>query len=505
MEDESMATGEKKGVETAGGYDLKMVVLIAAAALIIGGGAVYLSQQGSETQPPVFDGKAALASPQAKLLLSSFDARAKLSEYGLSYKSTSSSGQIGYSIKNDGDAIWISQAGAGWEKQGFFQQNGSETAVCIKYGGKSRCAVVGNNSDLRGIAADLKSFIPAKEVDLQQKLSYEKHIAAGAILFYEGLPRERVGAFDAIKLTYALNYRNLSIRALNDLGVSPDDPAIRTTGDYTVSYWVDNSTGLLVKSKATYLSNGAPGAYEEEYSELSLGAPAMPAPPSNLTDAEEFLSFYRSSEEDYRERAACLSRVEGERDICFASLAFQKNEPALCGQAADSKNRERCYLIMAQTNANASLCEGLSALKDECYISVAGERGDFALCRLLSNQSLGESCNSAATAGQKKMEEKRAQDEKLAKSRNCAADADCAVKGSLMQYCVPGNQTVSDAAGSSPVLACYEGLPCSCNEGFCGFRKNETFYQCVNEKENAELEEYIKSLQNKNGTSSTGN
>jgi len=64
------------------------------------------------------------------------------------------------------------------------------------------------------------------------------------------------------------------------------------------------------------------------------------------------------------------------------------------------------------------------------------------------------------------------------------------------------NTTKEFANEASPLNACFKDLPCACNEGYCGFRKNNTFYKCISEVEGLELEKYINSLVNQ--SNSTG-
>jgi len=266
---------------------------------------------------------------------------------------------------------------------------------------------------------------------------------------------------------------------------------------------MDTKTGMVVKSLANYKEGGVAKTYETVYQVLEFATPKVRVPPTNLTSTKEFVSFYTGSQQDYYERASCAARSGQDRDFCFASLAYSKNEPEMCGRVSDAVNVERCYVILAQVNADERLCAGLSRLADDCYIAVANENGNFSLCRLLSNQSLGESCNAAATKGQKKFEQQEELERSLLAKRNCAVSADCAVKGSFGQFCVARNQTVS--ASGTAFASCYAGLPCGCNKGFCSFEKNESFYQCMNDKEDAELEAHIKSISGSNNNANQGN
>ena len=72
---------------------------------------------------------------------------------------------------------------------------------------------------------------------------------------------------------------------------------------------------------------------------------------------------------------------------------------------------------------------------------------------------------------------------------NCAANSDCAIFAGVA--CAPKNTTQVFSNATNPYLACYQGVPCGCNAGFCTFAKNDTYYQCVSKAEDDILNAYI--------------
>jgi hypothetical protein len=228
----------------------------------------------------------------------------------------------------------------------------------------------------------------------------------------------------------------------------------------------------------------------------------LPETPSALVSADSFGSFYKASEQDYTDRVSCFAlNSSQQRDICFSSLASQKNEPAICDRVSTTQDRERCYVMLAQTNANATLCGDLKIFSDDCYIAVAGENGNYSLCQKLNDRSLGTNCTAAATQGQKKMTAAQSSAQAVANGKTCKVDSDCSVKGSAGQYCV-GNGFAAPAGESfSPEYVCYKSLPCGCDNGYCGFRKNETYYNCISGAEDVMLQKYIASLTNQTANS----
>ncbi|MEM2138311.1 MAG: hypothetical protein QW568_04445 [Candidatus Anstonellaceae archaeon] len=491
----------KKEASASEGYNIKIVVLIAAVALFLGGAFVYF---GQKSEPPkAFDGKAALASPQAKLLLSALEAGERLSDYSMKYAMIENGVSTDYLIEKAGNASFVKVSGLFGSVEGYFGGPNQSDVVCLEYKKVLKCAAVSNESDIVEIANGMRIVLPNGNAYAVQKAQREKLIESGAINFTEEVADEKIGPFDTKRVTYLLDYSGLSVKTLLSLGISPDDPGIKSTTSQKVSFWMDTKTGMVVRSLANYKENGIAKTYETVYQVLETTTPKARARPANLTTAKEFVSFYTSSQQDYYERASCAARSGQDRDVCFASLAYNKNEPELCGRISDAMNEEKCYVVLAQRNADPKFCDGLAKLADDCYIAVASENGDFELCKKLANTSLGSACTQAATKGQEKAEQKRILEETRTKKKNCVVDADCVVSGASRQFCVAKNLTAPNESVDPGLALCYADLPCSCNEGYCGFVRDEGFYQCVDDWETKQLEDYIAGLANQNSTNAS--
>jgi hypothetical protein len=482
----------KKAKASGAMYVLAAVVVIAALAMV----GYYGGFFGNPPITPQANATLPLATPEARLLLGSFDKEAELElqGYSLKYTANDNGAKSSYVLMKNGTESSASVEGVFGKMEGFFGAKNASDTVCLEYGGVLKCASVGNNSGMADIAASLKILRPTKAAYLNQKDDTRKHIYTGAIKLASGMTEEKVGAFDTQKIIYTLDYSNLTVQQMVTLGISPTDESLLATTDQTVTFWIDKKTSLIIKSHATYKNRGVAGFYDTEYAVAEPGAAQLPARPATIVATEAFVDFYTASTADYARRSACLASKGKERDSCFKSIAVEKNSWETCKLINNTLEYESCTLIVAQNTRNHVLCETLSTLSDECYIAVAGETGNFELCKNLQNKSLGGTCNQAATQGQKTMAEKEAVAAKLYASRNCEADTDCKAFGNENQYCSPKGTATPFANNTSPLYACLKGAPCGCQEGFCGFAKNETYYSCVNKLEDLQLEDYIKSL-----------
>lgn len=488
--------GSDNTMKIIAGIALVAVILIAAAYF---GGFFGKGTDSTQQAPP-----SQFSYNSTKIFLQSFDRGAALSEYSLAYADNDNGAKTTYRLMVNRTDSWIGVNGEFGSLEGFFRANNSSDTICLTYKDETKCAEVVENDTSREIANGLVILKPTRDAYAAQKLETTKSITAGAITMSSGITEEKVGPFDTQRIEYDLDYRNVTVQALTSLGLSPNDASLYTTTDQHVIFWIDKASGLIVKIRATYKENSQPGYFEREYSVAQPTAPALPARPASLVSATSLVQFYSAAEQDYSDRLACGSLPAAERDACYKTLAVDRNNWEICKQINSTTEYERCMVILAQNTRNDVLCERLSLFADECHISVAGETGDFGLCKNLVNTSLNEDCISSASLGRQKQEALQQQYEQQASARNCNINDDCVMAGNANQFCVPKNVSGTYVNETSPLFSCLEGVPCGCNSGYCGFAKNETYYQCVDAIELEELKGYLEYLSHPaNGTNSS--
>jgi len=478
-----------------------MLITAAAVLIVLAAAFFYFSQKATEQPAPVQLAQNQLETASAKLLLASFEKGAALEEYLLNYTTDENGAETRYEVSSDGINSWVRESADFGSREGFFGKDNATDVLCLKYGGRRVCAQAGNDSDMASIAVDLKTLLPNKETFMKQQENLRKHIAAGAIKFESEPVSEKLGQFDTRKITYSLDYRALTVQQLIGIGVQPNDPGITSITDQKVTYWIDKKSGLIVKSAAAWRQNLIPNSYQTAYDTVSE-TPQVPAKPDSVLETRAFVRFYAESVQDYQAKLICLSQPQPDQDLCFKSIAAQRNDWELCKKISGKKEYETCTVIVAQNTNNDVLCGKLELLSDDCYIAVASKTGNFELCKLLKNQSLGENCTQAAAEGKRAAEEKDLLTKKKFENANCKIDTDCRLAGSASQYCVPKNTTGTFANETSPVVACLRGVPCMCDEGYCGFAKDDPYYACVSRIEDRMLREYIAALANSTNSNS---
>jgi hypothetical protein len=327
-------------------------------------------------------------------------------------------------------------------------------------------------------------------------------IEAGAIKLSPVVTDELVGGFDTKKVSYSIDYRNLTVQQLTSIGLTPNDPSIYSTTQ--VAHWIDKNMMLDVKTHADIYQNGAKvGVYDNEYDVLELGGAAIPPKPSDVVETGSFVQAYNQWIGDLLAKESCAVKQQTEADECFKALAIRKRNWDDCKLIKGNGAFEACTLIIAQSTNNAVLCEKLTALADDCYIAIAGETGNYELCRKLYNTSLLANCTDAAADGKRKKDEEQQVLAKQVGLLGCGTDSDCKAQGAHKQFCMPKNSTgVPSGAEDNPLYACLSGVVCSCQQGSCGFNKTAAYYSCISDVEEALTRDFIAGLIPNNATNS---
>ncbi|MCX6769086.1 MAG: hypothetical protein NT051_00180 [Candidatus Micrarchaeota archaeon] len=504
----SSSAGKKAGAPDANRNMIAIAAVVLAVVLLIVVGMPYLNNGQPKTNEP---------SPQAPqqleaqaLLLASFDKMANLGDYELAHISNQSSAKANYSFayKNSliqkGNESWVQIEAQNMRMFGFFGNANASNIVCFAYRNATKCTPVGINGNVTQLATKLTDLIPNKQAYLSQKAQTQKMISTGAMKFAGMTDGGKIGNFEVQKITYNVDYTNLTVQQLLTIGISPSDEELKALANQEFNYWIDRTTGFQIRSLYTYDVNGVPWSSDGEYAVISTAPSKMPDRPTDLAGAETFLMFYRGAVDDYTAMGECDAKNGSEKDGCFKALAVNTDDGPLCERIADNREKENCVAIVAQNTNNKALCEKLPTLSDVCYIGVVGKTGDKETCKNLKNQSLISTCVQAAEEGMRTLEAEQAALQNKMASRNCLKDSDCATVGKYGQFCMPVNATKVVGGEWEPVFDCFKNVTCGCSEGFCGFAKNDTYYKCVADVDEEYIKNFINSMvENKTKTNET--
>jgi hypothetical protein len=85
------------------------------------------------------------------------------------------------------------------------------------------------------------------------------------------------------------------------------------------------------------------------------------------------------------------------RDEVYSKKAASEKDISLCENVKNSKEKEYCYLHVAEVIPDPDLCEKIQTdyVKDNCYINVARVNGDVSICERINKDFYKEDCFSA--------------------------------------------------------------------------------------------------------------
>ena len=494
-----MAENGKENTQT-GKYDAKTVVLAVVVVVAVLAGAAYYAGLFKQTPvaPPGQPTQQApnLNAQDVQLFLSYMRNEAAITEEYVKYTDVNDGAAISYEIAANQTNGWVEEFGGYGSLDGYFGADNSSYVICLNYENQTECAKTGTDPVLLSIATRLRSRLPDSRSTRANLQFSQKLVAAGAMKFPGAVENDSVGGFDTQKISYTLDYSNLTIQTLQSLGVPPNDPSIYSITGWTVYNWIDTKTGQLIRSANTYTQSGVQHAFSREVTAIQTSGVVLPPMPTTIVSTSAFSQFYQNAENEYNQMSNCFTNNESDVANCLKGVASENGDFRACRLITDETQRGQCMLVVAQTTGDAGPCIHAGRLADECYIAVVGQTGNGALCNNLQNSSLLQTCYKAKLVGDQAAAEKKAEMERIVAGENCASDSDCKVAGNENQYCMPANSTNPLGNETSPAFACLKGVPCGCMSGYCNFKKNESanYSTCIDAFENQQLQEYIKSM-----------
>ncbi|MEM4554296.1 MAG: hypothetical protein QXT25_00395 [Candidatus Anstonellaceae archaeon] len=457
---------------------LEAAALFAIAALVL----IYFTSQQAASKPQ---------STAEELFINALQKDLELENSYLRYIDIENKVRKSYTVLKGSNVSWVKEEGEYGALEAFFSNNSS--VLCLTYMQNRKCTDE-FDSNTQQLLRYLSTRLPEKQAAQQNIQLTKKLIEVGAIKFSNEIDLEKVGKFEAQKIKYNLDYRHLTVQNLTAIGISPNDPRIYSVVDWEVLSWIDKKSGRLVKSQTRYNQNGLIYSFVREFEEIEVPTSRVVEKPTEVVGKEQFAVFYTAAEEDYSAKQTCLVLQEQERWGCLKGLAVEKKSEEICNLIGHTQERERCFLILAQLTRNEEICARLQEFGDDCYIAVVSEIGKKELCSMLKNQDLTEVCQRAVLIGERKEAERKAEEEQRLAGRNCQTDQDCYVAGNQNQYCVPLSNKGPFVNETSPLFDCLKGVACGCVEGYCAFKKDQKYYECVNRVEDEMIKEMISSF-----------
>lgn len=395
-----------------------------------------------------------------ELLLAALEKPAKYADYTYEYTDDFDNYKIKTRLVQGGGFSIVKIDSPVFEKSVF--SNSTSDVLCISFARNMKCSEVLQNSTMKPSAAAMKNALIGKRAE-KDVAAMKIYVKNGAVKFGEGGEKRTLGGKECDVVKYVLDYSKLTIEDLGELGMSPNDPAILYSRNYSFEYCIDNESNI-VSVKLDYFFLGVEKSTETKILEANWGGAnesefSFPAPVNESETEALFLDAINAE----KNVLAC-AKNESAKDTCIRNYAVNNFIPDLCLLAGSLK--DKCLIITAPAKLYEDLCPKMdnASLKDDCWIEIAARKNSSALCPNVAESAKRDYCLSLTGSG----------------SAECNSDAECFKAGCSGQLCVPesGKGTITTCEWKEE-YGCLALTGCGCVNGKCAWKENENYSACL--------------------------
>lgn len=349
--------------------------------------------------------------------------------------------------------------------------SGSGTRVlCIYYSQNVSCSDVPDNSTLMPTFQAMQGTLFANRAGDPVR-NMEIYIASGAAQFDPEIGAGSVNSVPCSIVRYVLDYSKLTLNDLETLGISPNDPALLYSKNYTFEYCIDNASNVIsINLEYTFLKDKRVTNTMFKVNGWGVADSAEFSHPAAVNESVTE-SLFMDAIGAEKTVLAC-SQNKTTKDECIRRYAVNNALPDVCLLAGSQK--DRCILTTAPGMLRMDLCPKMdnSSSRDDCWIEMAGRTRNLSLCSNVLDTVKNAYCVSIINAS-------AANGSAGNLSGECASDADCFTAGCSSQLCVAAGQkdTITTCI-YKPEYACLNLTSCGCNAGKCGWAQSAEYEQC---------------------------
>ena len=144
------------------------------------------------------------------------------------------------------------------------------------------------------------------------------------------------------------------------------------------------------------------------YQEIAINAKNV-ADCDKIVESDLANQCYESLGIELRDYVACSKIVgdEAKKDNCLKEVASAVNDFEVCSRISVASLKDECLTQVATATGNTNACEGVSGafvqgtyLRDDCYLSAAGEAVSIELCNKLLSEEKSIECFELVISGE---------------------------------------------------------------------------------------------------------
>jgi len=439
---------------------------------------------GNQTQNNTNATLSALDTPQAVLLLGSFDKIGNLTDYTVAYTEASGLVSMNYTLYSAAGTQHAIIKSPVYEKDLYYY--GPDAYFCIQPSGKnSTCIKVEQNSSYKMEAdAVFGRFFGAKYAKDGQSID-KFLISRGALSFAGGVENSTYAGFGCSQITLDIDYKKLSLDDLAYLGFSPENPTLNLYKNFSTVFCISKD-GLPVFKNLSYVevASGAKQSTVSTITSFEKGAGTAINIPSDFAAESDFYVAYKQADALLKSYASCAYvDNQTDRDSCYAASAFDNLDASLCGKIQGAVKHDQCLIALVGTTKNPDICSNVLSLTDDCLATAAQATNNASLCAGIANQTVREACMAIGTGAYIDRNATASTPSKDG-SPQCMTDADCKPQGCSGQICAGAKSNIITTCIWMPSFECYKQsfAACGCYQGACAWQNNSGMNACLQNK-----------------------
>lgn len=291
-------------------------------------------------------------------------------------------------VTQDGEHAYIKETIFGVSREVFVQPG--QPILCFNFFGERYCDLANDTREMI-IVDGFKSVLFSDKRAESEKKKFELLEKSGGLEIHSAETSE-VDGRECTLVNFTVNYTTLSLSDLQEIGLSPSDPAVSLVSRYdTTSCIADN--GEVFSKQVSYFYNGQ--MIEEEFVlvDSDYENSNIPPQPENFTDLTP--SFQRHYD-IFNQYFTCLELYE--KDKCLVSTAVHYLFPEMCEYSTD---KDTCYGAYVSFTLDPAVCGRFEGeMKDHCFFTIALGKKDESFCSSIANETLGQECITSLAGNQ---------------------------------------------------------------------------------------------------------
>lgn len=263
-----------------------------------------------------------------------------------------------------------------FEKSVYF--NSELNVLCVTHWKNISCSEISQNSTAMPNVQEMKDLLFSTRLDNSIN-AMKVYIKSGAVKFNEKIGKGEVDGKKCNIIKYVLDYSKLTIEDLEKIGMSPNNPVLFVSKNYTFEYCIDNENNVLsISMDYTYFDEKRrteTKIIENGWGNINKSEFVF----DELKNETETIEFFTNALNEEKSVYAC-SKNQTTKDTCLKNYAIQNHAPDICLLAGTLK--DGCLIITILDKQRVDLCQKMDneSMKDECWTEIAWRTKNETLC-----------------------------------------------------------------------------------------------------------------------------